>query len=443
MEIKTLNINETQKCVYCIPIWLRDQQVSYSTNRIKQRIEAAKEKRSEPIAIACFGPSLATEWEKIKDFKYVMSCSGAHKFLVERGIIPNWDVTVDPREHKTKLIGPPQKETEYLIASTCHKAVLDHLEGFNVKLWHVFDNDKEAFRVLPAGEWAVTGGCSVGLRCLTLARFIGFTDMHVFGMDGSEGPTGKHAAEHPNQPKAHALVEYKGVTYRTTTSMVEAAKQTWHELDQMPDVTCKFYGEGLVQAMAKDYVRKPSEKGTAVIAINKPELISAEYKRLNAQLHQENAAYGVGGERHAPVVLKLAAQLGTKDLLDYGAGKRRLAKALPFHIQEYDPAVPEIAESPKPADLVISTDCLEHVEPDKIFYVLDDLKRCTLKMLYAVVHCGPSSKTLADGRNSHLLQRSPKWWRKKLQRFFHVTDKSMIYKPPLLYVVAMPKTGAR
>jgi hypothetical protein len=382
----------------------------------------------------CFGPSLNDTWEKVKDFKFIISCSGSHKFLVERGIIPTWHAEVDPRAHKTLLIGPPQKEVEYLIASTCHPKLFDHLEGFNVKLWHVFDNQEDAIRTLPAGEWAVTGGSSVGLRALTLARFLGFTDLHVFGMDGNQGASGKHAAEHPNQPKDSTPCEYNGKTYLTTASMLECARTTWHELDQMPDVRALFYGEGLVQAMAKDY--KPKPKKDAMIGFNKPPLISEEYRELNARLHRENLAYGVGGGKHAKVVEKLAAKLKTRSVLDYGAGKQYLAKALPFPIWSYDPAFPEIAEAPRPAELVVCSDVLEHIEPDKLDLVLLDLKRVVRRLGYLIIHTGPSTKELADGRNSHLIQEKPEWWEERLGRFFKVVLREQL---PLIHVIVEPK----
>ncbi len=413
----------TQKVSYCVPLWLRDEQIKQATARIAGRLQPVTDARPEPVAVVCYGPSLNDTWEQVRDFPFVISCSGSHKFLVDRGIIPHYHVEVDPRPHKVQLIGPPQPETEYLIASTCHAAVFDHLEGHTVKLWHVFDSAAEGIRALPPGEWAVTGGCSVGLRALTIAGFLGFRDLHVFGMDGCEGATGKHAAEHPSQPKGHAVTVYEGVEYRTTPSMLAAAQSTWHELNQMPVVRATFYGEGLVQAMSRNYVPSPKVTGKPfanVVGFVKPALISAEYAALNRQLHQENAAYGVGGGKHAPTVLKLAESVNARSVLDYGSGKSGLAKAMPYGIIEYDPAMPGKDESPRPADLVVCTDVLEHIEPDKLAFVLADLQRCTRKVGYFVIHTGPAAKHLADGRNTHLIQRGLPWWQKQLGRYFTI-----------------------
>src|SRR4026208_971828 len=115
---KRLKVSEKHKTKYCIPDWLRDEQIKRAIARVSGRIQPG-ERKDEPVAIVGFGPSLNDTWEQIKGFKTVISCSGSHKFLVERGIKPTFHVEVDPREHKVALIGPPQKETKYLIASTC------------------------------------------------------------------------------------------------------------------------------------------------------------------------------------------------------------------------------------------------------------------------------------------------------------------------------------
>lgn len=429
-----LTVEDKLDVRYCIPLWLRDEQIKLATARIKKRILPEEQKKG-PVAIACYGPSLNDTWESIGDFDTIISCSGAYKFLVDRGIIPTHHVEVDPREHKVILLGEPQMETKFLISSTCHPKYFDHLEGFDVSLWHVFANTENDIRLLPRNEWALTGGSSVGLRAMTIARFLGFTDLHVFGMDGCEGASGKHASSHPSQPQGYQEVEYKGKIYRTTASMFECAKQTFHELDQMPDVRATFYGEGLVQDLAKDYKPNPAKK--AVLGFSKPKLISDEYADLNRKLHEENLGYGVGGGKYAETIIRLATSLKSTSVLDYGCGKGYLAKALPFPIWEYDPAIPGKEESPRPADIVVCTDVLEHIEEDKILLVLDDIRRCTKKIAYFVIHTGPSGKTLADGRNTHILQRDLNWWMKTLGRFFQLGKP--VFSDPLIHLVGAPK----
>ena len=81
---------------------------------------------------------------------------------------------------------------------------------------------------------------------------------------------------------------------------------------------------------------------------------------------------------------------------------------------------------------------LEHIEPELIDNVLDDLKRLTIGLGIFSVHTGPALKILADGRNAHLIQEQPEWWREKfLARFdvktFNVTPGAS------LYVIVGPK----
>lgn len=442
--MKTLDALKKNHVEYCIPLWLRDEQVKSNIKRVSGRVQAYHEKRSEPIAVVCFGPSLKQTWEELKNYQYIITCSGAHKFLLDRGIIPTWHCEVDPREHKIKLLGQPHPNVEYLISSTCSPKLIDYLQGYNIKLWHVFSQEEEVIRLLPPEEWAVTGGCAAGLRAMTLARFMGFTNQHIYGMDGNSDPSTNqlHSAEHPNEAKNLAVTEYKGKTYNTTPGFLEAAQQTLHELDMMPDVVATFHGEGLVQEMVKDYVRKPIPPGTAIIAFNKPALISDEYRELNKQLHENNPFYGVGGGKYAKTILELSKSLKTTSILDYGCGKGYMAKEIPFPIWEYDPAIPGKDTPPRPADIVVCTDVLEHIEPEKLPFVLSDLARCTKQVGYFVISTRKAQKTLPDGRNTHLIVHGGEWWHKRLKEYFQIGKIIYSDKEQLLHVIVGVKINA-
>lgn len=426
---RQLDWTQKQDVTYAVPLWLRDLQIEQNIALVPGRL-TPEPLKADPIAVVCYGPSLNDTWEQVRDFKYIISCSGSHKFLLERGIVPTYHVDVDPRAHKIALMGEPHRDVEYILAATCHPEHVKRLHdgGYKLKLWHVLDEHEESMRTLPNGEWALTGGCSVGLRAMAVARFLGFREMDIFGMDGCEGKSGKHAAAHPNQAKKSLETWYpdkNGKCYYTTPGFLEAARQTPHEMDMLPDVTARFHGEGLVQAIMADYTRRPEAPKETLIAFNKPELISDYYRQQNAELHQKNLVYGVGAGKHAENVKKLFKTLQTQDgmpasVLDYGCGKGFLQKALPFPIYEYDPAIPGKEESPRSADLVCCLDVLEHVEPDKLPFVLGDLRRCVKQLGYFVINTQPAKKTLPDGRNTHLIQQGREWWADRLSRFFTV-----------------------
>lgn len=140
-------------------------------------------------------------------------------------------------------------------------------------------------------------------------------------------------------------------------------------------------------------------------------LISEEYIRLNAELHRARPDYGAHGGKWAEHVKNLVHHYKAGSVLDYGCGKQALAEQLrlPF-VRSYDPALPGLDLPPDPADLVVCTDVLEHVEPDSLSAVLTDLAGLTRKAGFLVVATRPAAKTLPDGRNAHLIQRPAEWW---------------------------------
>jgi SAM-dependent methyltransferase len=150
--------------------------------------------------------------------------------------------------------------------------------------------------------------------------------------------------------------------------------------------------------------------------------ITPEYAALNEELHKSFARYGSNSERHLQRVLDLLREVGGQCVLDYGCGKGALVKALiekEIPVQGYDPAMEEYKCRPEPADVLICTDVLEHIEPECLDAVLDDIKALTRKsafLLIALRH--DSTKLLPDGTNPHKIVRELHWWVSKLRKVF-------------------------
>lgn len=139
-------------------------------------------------------------------------------------------------------------------------------------------------------------------------------------------------------------------------------------------------------------------------------LITPEYVKQNAALHADGW-YGFTGHRMAAHVEQLARAVNAATILDYGCGTGSLGDAITgFEVTGYDPAIPGKDAPPKAADVVACVDVLEHVEPDCLAAVLDDLRRVTIKALFLSVPSIPARKTLPDGRNAHLIVQQPRWW---------------------------------
>jgi len=149
-------------------------------------------------------------------------------------------------------------------------------------------------------------------------------------------------------------------------------------------------------------------------------LISDRMRELNEDMHKTK--YGTGGGSWAPVVIGLVnasrwgGDVAIKSVLDYGCGKGFLKMVLDrdfsgqVKVWEYDPCVEGKKELPGPADLVMCTDVMEHVERDSLDGVLAHILSLTRVFCYLAINMTPSGKVLKDGSNAHQLQRSAFWW---------------------------------
>lgn len=150
------------------------------------------------------------------------------------------------------------------------------------------------------------------------------------------------------------------------------------------------------------------------------QVISEEYRKLNIDLHNNNEHYGDNGHKYVDYVNDICREINSFDVLDYGCGKGMLNAHLPFEIKQYDPAILKHSLPPSPADIVICNDVLEHIEPECLDAVIDDLHRVTKKRFFATVHVGPALKVLEDGRNAHLIQETSDFWIIKILQNFEI-----------------------
>jgi len=157
------------------------------------------------------------------------------------------------------------------------------------------------------------------------------------------------------------------------------------------------------------------------------QLISEDYRSQQRKMHQIQS-YGSMGGKYAKQIAEVMNAYGVEELLDYGAGKLSLIKAISdgrlvdhnFRYYPYEPADEEHSEAPEPSDMVVCIDVLEHIEPELLDNVLDDLQRVTQWIGFFTVSIGPANKTLPDGRNAHLIQEPAEWWLPKIMQRFEL-----------------------
>lgn len=172
-------------------------------------------------------------------------------------------------------------------------------------------------------------------------------------------------------------------------------------------------------------------------------LISELYRKTNQLLHASNPSYGAGGALWAGRVKELAKEIGPDcSILDYGCGKAKLKEALRkdgLVVHCYDPAIREFASRPAPADLVVCTDVLEHIEPQFLYHVLMDLALLTQHTAFLVACTRPAKKRLPSGENAHLIVEGPDWWREQIGEMFSVREYELNEKEGKAIFIAQPR----
>jgi hypothetical protein len=166
-------------------------------------------------------------------------------------------------------------------------------------------------------------------------------------------------------------------------------------------------------------------------AVDREKLISPDYAASQRAMHARPEGYGGSGRKQAETVMAFAREIKPQWILDYGCGQGTLKAAMVKagylgSIHEYDPAIQGKALLPKPADLVVSTDVLEHVEPDKLGAVLDHIFGLAKKAVFLLIATRPANKTLPDKRNAHLIVQPAEWWEEQMRnRGFSVTRREV------------------
>jgi len=212
------------------------------------------------ISIICYGPSLLETWQDINrtDYLPMMTVSGAHDFLMERGLTPSFHVHLDPRPYELEMLQAANAHTRYLMASVCPEGFWEVLKGKNVELWHMINGEETV-------EWVrmnhsrglksmIGGGSTVGQRAINVANALGYRKFRVFGMDCSFGYqhwSGPHPGN--NEPIIH--VELAGKTFKTTPHLWQAAREMAEFLETTP-IDIEFHGSGLMQTVAASIQRK-------------------------------------------------------------------------------------------------------------------------------------------------------------------------------------------
>lgn len=231
------------------------------------------------VCIVGYGPSLHQTWHNLNVERRafgakIVTVSGAHDFLIERGIVPDYHVEVDPREHKCFFTRSPHPAVKYWIASCCHPKLIDNLVVQEAKtaLWHLFNSDNDFKISAPGGpdpgSLLICGGSGVGARAIHLFYACGKRSFSLYGMDSSFAPERgeQHAGQHTGKLHHEWRVQVGGRWFRSSAALVYMARSVMSSRDMLERLSAEagepciegttdhveffMHGDGLLQAMA-------------------------------------------------------------------------------------------------------------------------------------------------------------------------------------------------
>lgn len=143
-------------------------------------------------------------------------------------------------------------------------------------------------------------------------------------------------------------------------------------------------------------------------------MFTPEYLKLCQDMHAQRP-WGTTGHSYIDEFLPLVRKLRCKTVLDYGCGhetvKRGLGqRASDLEVFGYDPAIAEVSALPDPADFVVCTDVMEHVEEQYVADVIGHIHSLAIRGVYFSIGLVPAKRSLPDGTNAHITLMPSSWW---------------------------------
>ncbi len=204
------------------------------------------------------GPSLQSSVPEISNW-YAMGAdifalNGAAKFLNGLGILPTFQVMIDPRPENKILFAEAK---EYLIASQCAPEVFDSVPAHKTALFHLVGSAMGLVNGTLVG-----GNVTVGLTAMCLAHTLGFRALHLYGYDSSYADETHHAYPQEQNDEEKKLLDVqiydKDGKLKKFVTNYAMAKQA-----QLFPETCKLltdddsviyvHGTGLIPTMAHSF----------------------------------------------------------------------------------------------------------------------------------------------------------------------------------------------
>jgi hypothetical protein len=209
-------------------------------------------RRSGMLAIVGSAPSVNQHIEELRAWPgEIWAINGAYDYLLERGVVANGFLGMDPVPGLADYVTKAKPETTFFISSVCDPSLFDALKARDVWIWHTKWDEMP----YPPDAKVVSGGTTCMTRAPFLANMLGWRSMTIYGADSSF-QKGRYAYTHgryaTDSTAAKMIVECDGQLFETELAMLKQVAQ----LGAVKDVLgsqINFRCGGLMEA----YLRAP------------------------------------------------------------------------------------------------------------------------------------------------------------------------------------------
>ena len=364
------------------------------------------------------GTSVAKELKQIKWRQSlgqkVFALNNSARFLIDNGIIPDFQVVLDAREENKFFL---QQVPGYFLASQCSPSLFDWVDRKKVRIWHF--KDDEALSVLPkrTDYMEIGGGVTVGLSSMCLAYVLGYRKIHCFGYDSSYSEGKSHLLPQVlNLNEDRIEIEFDGTHYETTVALAKQAEEFQLLASKLTELGCivTVDGTGLLPAMVRANRR-----------------FMAEQEKYKAMWTFESYRNYSPGEHVADLFVNVAKPRMEDTVLDLGCGTGRGGKKVKKLsgcnviyvdfadncLDEGEPIHADLSDTiPVMGDFAFCCDVMEHIPPEQVDKVLENVCKSAPKAFFQIC-LEPDAMGVLIGQQLHLTVQPALWWMEKLMKY--------------------------
>lgn len=205
------------------------------------------------VVLVGSGPSVEGQIESIKEQRAlgrpIVALKDAHDWLQDNGIVPDYASAIDPQENQWKCFKQRHPAIKYFIGSQCHPSMFDHLDGFDVYLWHLYVAKGQS--VPPHGTALIGGGTTTGLRTITLFYSMGYRKFELYGYDSclKDGVLRRSGWQPTTANEVVNEIVVDGKYFYANPAMTAQASEFQNMYEMMPDIEIVSHGEGLITSI--------------------------------------------------------------------------------------------------------------------------------------------------------------------------------------------------